>query len=490
MTVIRSSSGHHGFGRHVFAGSPRGFAVVMSAGTRNSPSILFFVAVLGVLSTFATAAWTGQPTNGGELPSLAPMLERVVPSVVSISVKGRTNAESDPLLSDPFLRKFSGLPEQPSPAQRLFQAAGSGVIVDAKNGYLLTNSHLLENADQINVTLLDRRMFPAKVIGMDQPTDVAVIQIQADGLTSLPLGDSSELRVGDYVAAVGNPFGLSQTVTMGIVSALGRSGLGSDGLENFIQTDASINPGNSGGALVNLRGELVGINSAIFGPAGGNVGIGFAIPANMAKQAMGELIAHGAIRRGELGILIQDLTPLLAQALKLKIPAGALVSQVVSGSPASNAGVLPGDVVVAVDARPINSQADLRSAIGVLQVGEKAKLSIVRKNKAMELTVQLSEANTVSMALVKGEGLLAGVVLTDISPDSAAYGQTDGAEILAVDPESDAAQAGLIAGDFVVSVDQQSVHSAMQVAQLANGFDRLLLLGIFHAGGIQFVVIP
>ena len=192
------------------------------------------------------------------------------------------------MLSDPFLRKFFGLPEQPSAGERSFQVAGSGVIVDAKNGYVLTNSHLLQNAEEITVTLLDHRSFSAKVIGMDQPTDVAVVQIQADRLISLPLGDSSELRVGDYVAAVGNPYGLSQTVTLGIVSALGQSGLGSDGLENFIQTDASINPGNSGGALVNLQGELVGINSAIFGPAGSNVGIGFAIPSNMAKDAMRE----------------------------------------------------------------------------------------------------------------------------------------------------------------------------------------------------------
>jgi len=467
------------------------FALVVATGTRSALRMLLFAAALGVLSTFATAAWTDQPVHSGsDLPSLAPMLERVVPSVVSISVRGRTNAESDPLLSDPFLRKFFGLQEQPSPGERSFQVAGSGVIVDAKDDYVLTNSHLLENSDEITVTLLDRRSFPAKVIGMDQPTDVAVVQIRADGLMSLPLGESSDLRVGDYVAAVGNPFGLSQTVTMGIVSALGRSGLGSDGLENFIQTDASINPGNSGGALVNLRGELVGINSVIFGPAGSNVGIGFAIPSNMAKQAMRELIANGAIRRGELGILIQDLTPLLAQALQLKIAAGALVGQVMSGSAASKAGILPGDVVVEVDGRPIRSDGDLRSALGVLGVGARANLKIDRKNKMLELPVVLSEATTVGTALVKGERLLSGVALADISPDSAAYGQTDGAEILAVDPESDAAQAGLIAGDFVVSVGQQPVHSARQVAQLASRFDRLLLLGIFHDGGIRYVVVP
>ncbi|TIT88570.1 MAG: trypsin-like serine protease, partial [Mesorhizobium sp.] len=218
------------------------------------------MAAIVVLSTFS-AAWAADPSPfGNDLPSLAPMLERVVPSVVSISVKGKMTGGADPLLSDPFLRKFFGLPEQPSLSERSFQVAGSGVIVDGQEGYVLTNSHLLDNADEITVTLLDRRSFAAKIVGTDPPTDIAVLQIRADRLTSLPLGDSGDLRVGDYVAAVGNPFGLSQTVTKGIVSALGRSGLGSKGLEDFIQTDASINPGNSGGALVNLRGELVGIN--------------------------------------------------------------------------------------------------------------------------------------------------------------------------------------------------------------------------------------
>lgn len=462
-----------------------------SAGAeRKALGAMLVLAAFGLLSTLSVA-WAADPSHvGNEMPSLAPMLDRVVPSVVSISIQGRGDTGTDAMLSDPFLRKFFGLPEQPSPGSRSFQAAGSGVIVDARNGYVLTNCHLLQNADEITVTLLDRRSFPAKVIGMDQPTDVAVVQIQADDLTSLPLGDSSELRVGDYVAAVGNPYGLGQTVTMGIVSALGRSGLGSDGLENFIQTDASINPGNSGGPLVNLRGQLVGINSAIFGPAGSNVGIGFAIPSNMASLAMRELIAHGTIRRGELGILIQDLTPLLAQAFKLKISAGALVSQVMAGSAASSAGILPGDVVVAVDGRPIRSDVDLRTALGVLGVGAKAKLTIDRMNKVLEMPVELLQANLVSTGRVQGSGLLAGVALADISPDSAAYGQADGAEILAVDPESEAAQVGLIAGDFIVSVDQQPAHSAVQVTREASRFDKLLLLGVFHAGGIQYIVIP
>lgn len=456
----------------------------------DQPRPLLLMAAIVAMSTFATAAVSGQPSLPvGELPSLAPMLKPVVPSIVSISVKGKVDAETDPMLSDPFLRKFFGLPEQAPPAERSFQVAGSGVIVDAANGYILTNYHVVESADEITVTLLDNRSFPGKVIGLDQPTDIAVLQIEGNQLVAAPLGDSSQLKVGDYVVAAGNPFGLGPTVTMGIVSALGRSGLGSEGLEDFIQTDASINPGNSGGALMNLRGEVVGINSAIIGPAGGNVGIGFAIPMNMAKQTMDDLIAHGAIRRGQLGVLTQDLTPLLARALKLRVTSGALVSQVIAGQAASNAGILPGDVVVAADGRLIHKAADLRTVIGILGVGAETKLSIVRKNKKLELAVKLSQANMINTARVKGNGLLLGVLLADISPDSAAYGQTDGAEIIAIEPDSKATQAGLVVGDFIVSIDQQTVHSAMEVKQTADRFDSLLLLGIFHGGGIQYVVV-
>lgn len=449
-----------------------------------------FAAALAALSILATATTFGQSSPpAGEPPSLAPMLEHIVPSVVSIGVKGKVEIEADPLLSDPFFRKFFGLPEEAPPAERSFQAAGSGVIVDAAKGYVLTNNHVVENADEITVTLLDHRSFLGKVIGSDQPTDIAVIQIKADKLTALPLGDSSLLKVGDYVVAVGNPFGLGQTVTMGIVSALGRSGLGIEGLEDFIQTDASINPGNSGGALINLKGELVGINSAIIGPAGGNVGIGFAIPMSMAKQVMDELITHGAIRRGQLGVMIQDLTPALAQALKLNITSGALVSQVVPGSPASTAGVLAGDVIVAVNGRSVYSAAELRTAIGVLGVGAEALLSIVRKSEMFEVSATLSEASEASTTHVKGKGLLSGVALADVSQDSAAYGQADGAEIVAIDTESKAAQAGLTQGDVIVSVDQQPVHSAMQAAEAADRIDSLLLLGVFHDGSIQYVVV-
>jgi Do/DeqQ family serine protease len=287
-----------------------------------------------VLACSLTANGVQAQVVSPETPTLAPMIERVVPAVVSISVHGKVETQENPLLSDPFFRRFFGLPDEAQPQEREFRAAGSGVVVDPVRGYILTNNHVVENADEITVTLADRRRFPATKAGTDPATDLAVIQIKADNLSGLPLGDSDLLKVGDYVVAVGNPFGLGQTVTLGIVSALGRTGLGIEGYEDFIQTDASINPGNSGGALVNLKGELVGINSAIIGPSGGNVGIGFAVPIKMARSVMEQLIAHGEIKRGQLGVTIQDLTPELARGLKLDIEKGAVVSQVAAGSAA------------------------------------------------------------------------------------------------------------------------------------------------------------
>ena len=280
------------------------------------------------------------------LPSLAPLIERVTPAVVNVSVRGAVAAKRNRLPDDPRFRPFF---DTPPPTPREFQAVGSGVIVDAEAGYVLTNSHVIANAEEIGVTLRDGRHFEAKRIGSDPESDVAVIQIPAEGLIALPRGDSDALRVGDYVVAIGNPFGLQNTVTAGIVSAKGRAGLGIEGYEDFIQTDASINPGNSGGALITLAGELVGINTAIIGPGGGNVGIGFAIPINMAESLMAQLIAHGEIRRGVIGIRIQDMTPDLAEAFGVESASGAVIANVVSDSPAEVAGLTSGDIIVAVN---------------------------------------------------------------------------------------------------------------------------------------------
>jgi serine protease Do/serine protease DegQ len=283
--------------------------------------------IIGIfLSTQATNAALPTAIEGQPLPTLAPMLEKVTPAVVNIATVGHIRIQQNPLLNDPYFRRFFNIPDQPR--ERQTQSLGSGVVIDAARGYVLTNHHVIDKADQIKVMLRDGRQFDAQLIGADSESDVAVVRIPAERLTALTLADSDHLRVGDFVVAIGNPFGLGQTVTSGIVSALGRSGLGIEGFEDFIQTDASINPGNSGGALVNLRGELVGLNTAIIAPGGGNVGIGFAIPINMAHAIMEQLVTHGAVKRGQLGITAQDLTPELAQAFGLAQERGTVVTEV------------------------------------------------------------------------------------------------------------------------------------------------------------------
>src|SRR5512134_589353 len=280
-----------------------------------------------LLCAFAPLATAQLPAQVGDtpVPSLAPMVKRVSPAVVNIATKG-TVQEQNPLLNDPFFRRFFDVPN--TPRQRQFQSAGSGVIVDAKQGYIITNAHVIENATEITVTLLDNRSLTAKVVGKDEGSDVAVVKVQASNLMDIPIADSDRTEVGDFVVAIGNPFGLGHTVTSGIVSALGRSGINPEGYEDFIQTDASINPGNSGGALVNLSGQLVGINSAILSRTGGNIGIGFAIPSNMMKTVMSQLLKHGEVRRGVLGVNIQTLTPDIAESMEIGNVQGALISQV------------------------------------------------------------------------------------------------------------------------------------------------------------------
>jgi Do/DeqQ family serine protease len=325
----------------------------------------------------------------GQIPTLAPLLKEVTPAVVNIAVKGHVTVEN-PLLRDPFFRRFFDIPE--GPIQREVQAAGSGVIVDARAGYVITNNHVIENADEIVVTLKDKRQLEARLIGTDPGTDIAVLQIEAPDLVGVPFGDSDRLEVGDFVIAIGNPFGLGQTVTSGIVSALGRSGLGIESYESFIQTDASINPGNSGGALIDLRGELIGINTAIVGPAGGNVGIGFAVPINMARSVMEQLVAHGEVRRGRLGVQVQDLTPDIAEALRVGVDGGAVIGRVEPDSPARRAGLQPGDVIIAVDGVSIQSSSDLRNRVGLIPVGTTVRLTILRNGAEQTVDVRIERS--------------------------------------------------------------------------------------------------
>jgi Do/DeqQ family serine protease len=326
--------------------------------------------------------------GGTPMLSIAPVVSRVTPGVVGISVRGRVR-EDNPLLQDPVFRRFFNL--QQGPIERETEATGSGVIVDAAQGYVLTNSHVTENGNSIEVTTKDNRSFKARLIGRDPDTDIAVLQISANNLTAVPMGDSDRLQVGDFVLAVGNPFGLGQTVTSGIVSALGRTGLGIEGYEDFIQTDASINPGNSGGPLVDLQGRIVGINTAIVAPSGGNVGIGFAVPINIARQVMEQLISGGEIKRGRIGVAIQDLTPDIAQALGTTHTQGAVIAKVESGSPAERAGLRTNDLVIAVNGVPIRNGAELKNHVVVARIGDAIDLTVVRGGSERSMAVRIDQ---------------------------------------------------------------------------------------------------
>ena len=350
---------------------------------------LVLLSGVALLAPEPRAAFAAAPIpaelGGTPVPSLAPMLAKVTPGVVNIAVKGKVR-EENPLLQDPFFRRFFNLPQRQQPEERETQSTGSGVIVDAANGYVLTNGHVVENATRIEVTTKENRRFTAKLVGRDAETDVAVLQIPTENLTAVPVGDSDRLQVGDFVLAVGNPFGLGQTVTSGIVSALGRSGLGIEGYEDFIQTDASINPGNSGGPLVNLQGQVVGINTAILAPGGGNIGIGFAVPINMVRRVMEQLTRYGEVKRGRIGVAIQDLTPDLARAMSTQHTTGAVIARVETGSPAERAGLKSGDLVVAANGVPIRSGTQLRNMIGLSRIGEQVDLTVDRKGPTAALS--------------------------------------------------------------------------------------------------------
>ena len=428
---------------------------------------------LFVLSPAAEAQPMPESSRQG-LPTLAPLVSQVTPAVVNISIKSRAAAEDNPLLRDPFFRRFFNVPERPQ--QEV--AAGSGVIIDARQGLVLTNHHVIKDAVQAIVTLKDRRQFPAKLIGTDPATDIAVLKIDAQNLAALKLGDSDQLSVGDYVVAIGNPFGLGQTVTSGIVSALGRTGLNLEGYEDFIQTDASINPGNSGGALVNLRGELIGINTAIIGPTGGNVGIGFAVPVNMARAVMNQIVRFGEVRRGRLGVEIEDLTPDAAAKLKTPGAEGAIIASVQADSPADKAGLRRGDVVLAFNGRQVKSGHDLRNRLGLTPIGEDIELTAYRDGRQLSIKTQIAAPQ--GLIAVDGQVVpqLAGLKIANINRSNPQYARIEGVLVVDVEEGSVAAGYGLRAGDAIAAVNRRRVRNIAEFLAAMRTVERAFQLTV------------
>lgn len=447
----------------------------------------FLILLLLGFSQLGYAALPSVNEEGKPFPSLAPMIKQIKPAVVNISTYSTQKYATNPLLNDPFFRHFFNVPQQrqypqQTPKKRQ-QSAGSGVIVNSNDGIIMTNYHVIKGADEVQVSLLDGRSYTAEVLGSDPDLDIAILEIDAKQLTQLKLADSNHLEVGDFVVAIGNPFGLGQTVTTGVVSALGRSGLGIEGYENFIQTDASINPGNSGGALVNLKGELVGINTAIIAPSGGNVGIGFAIPSNMAKASMEQIIEHGTVKRGQIGIGIQDLSAELRQTFELNnSELGVLVSSVVKSSPAEKAGLKAGDIILSVNGQPTKSTSQLRSQIGIKPIGEKVELTIWRNNSQKKLKVEVGSPISISASTDKLHPLLEGAQFENSE-------QKQGISVTNIQANSPAAYSGLRSGDLIEAVNRVRVTDLKSFKNALNKNEKSILLQINRRGRALFIVI-
>ena len=443
----------------------------------------------------ATAAETASSAaTAQQMPSLAPMLEKVMPSVVSINVEGSTTVntprmprnfqqffgdnspfcqDGSPFQSSPFCQGGgAGDDSQGGGQQQKFMALGSGVIIDAAKGYVVTNNHVVDNANSIKVQLSDGRTFDAKVVGKDPRSDIALIQIQdPKNLTAIKIADSDALRVGDYTVAIGNPFGLGETVTSGIVSALGRSGLNAENYENFIQTDAAINRGNSGGALVNLNGELIGINTAILAPDGGNIGIGFAIPSNMVKNLTSQMVQYGQVKRGELGIIDTELNSELAKAMKVDAQRGAFVSQVMPNSSAAKAGIKAGDVITSLNGKPISSFAALRAEVGSMPIGSKVTLGLLRDGKPVNVSLELQQS---SQNQVDSSTIFSGIEGAEMSNK----GADKGVVVNNVKANSPAARIGLKKGDVIMGANQQPVKNIAELRKILDSKPSVLALNI------------
>lgn len=447
--------------------------------------MLSVIAISVGLSFGSTTAQAALPLvmNGQEMPTLAPVLEGVTPAVVNISVSGKKVTKQ--AIPEQF-RFFFGPDLPPDQIQEQpFQALGSGVIIDSDKGYVITNFHVIQEADEIKVTLKDGREFTAKKIGEDQQSDIALLQIKAKDLSQVKLANSDQLRVGDFAIAIGNPFGLGQTVTSGIVSALGRSGLNIENLENFIQTDAAINSGNSGGALINLRGELIGINTAILGPNGGNIGIGFAIPSNMVKDLTDQIIKYGEVRRGVLGVMGGELTTDLAKAFGYDKQNGAFVSQVMPGSAADNAGIKAGDIIVSINDNPVRSFGELRAKVATMGAGKVVNLGIIRDGKAQAVQVTLKQSDEMTTPVKSIHPALEGAKLENTKKGQ----QPQGVEVAEVAPKSPAAAIGLRKGDVIAGINRLRVNNMNDFSKAIKGRTDVLALNIIRGDSSLYLVL-
>ena len=419
------------------------------------------------------------PTRDG-IPTLAPLVEKVIPTVVNVQVKAKVSMAEEQQ-ADPF--RFFSNPRGQQPRERT--SGGSGIIIDAKKGYILTNHHVIADAVDIQITLHDRRQLTAKKVGSDEGTDIALLQVEAKDLDALPIGDSNELRVGDYVFAVGSPFGLQKTVTSGIVSALSRTGGGIEEYEDFIQTDAAINPGNSGGPLVNLKGELIGVNTAIYGPGGGNVGVGFAVPTSMVKGVIAQLQEFGEVRRGRIGVAISDITPEVAANLGIDRTEGALIGRVEKGTPADVAGVRAGDVAIEMDGRPLRGSADLRNRIGLLTVGTTVDLTVLRDGQKRNFKISIGKPATAQLAKLPDRQSLEGA-----SFSATGRGEANGVKVTEVEQGSPAERSGLEVGDVITAVNRKPVKNLEEFQTAMKGSQRSTVLHVQRGDENSVVVIP
>jgi len=448
----------------------------------------FLLSTVLLTVAFTSNVFAAMPAyvDDGPLPSLAPMIEKTRPAVVNIATHGSVDIQNHPLLNDPIFRRFfKGFENMPQ--RKEVKSLGSGVIIDADAGYIVTNHHVVDGADEIAVTLQDGQQLEAKVVGSDPEADVAILKVEHDDieLTHIPFADSSKLRVGDFAVAIGNPFGLGQTVTSGIISALGRTGLGIEGYEDFIQTDASINPGNSGGALVNLRGELIGINTAILASGGaGNVGIGFAIPINMVRELADQLIEYGEVRRGMLGVIMQNLTPELARAFGLDMYQGVVISQVVEDSAASKAGLQAGDVVSEINGINVKSASAMRNMVGLMRVGAKMDITVIREGEEKQLVAYIEDEIEQALAGEKVNAKLAGAMI-----ESHEEGNSKFLVISDVSRGSAAWNARLRKGDLILSVNRAPVKSLADIRKMVKPGDEQILFNVQRGQTALFILI-